>query len=97
MALGEQTQVIPVPIPVSFSIKCRLEGNNLKETHTVPLPDWSQCPEGESIPGKVSGARVFRVSRIRVKLVFGNPGDGLSIDRNYRAAGRDGGTNQGRN
>ncbi|MEZ5403338.1 MAG: hypothetical protein R2729_26900 [Bryobacteraceae bacterium] len=27
--------------------------------------DWSRCPEIESIPGKVSGAWVFRGTRIR--------------------------------
>jgi uncharacterized protein (DUF433 family) len=36
----------------------------------MPVLDWSQCPEVESIPGKVSGAWVFRDSRMPVKLVF---------------------------
>jgi uncharacterized protein (DUF433 family) len=45
----------------------------------MPLLDWSQCPEVESIPGKVSGAWVFRNSRMPVKLVFENLEDGLSI------------------
>jgi uncharacterized protein (DUF433 family) len=42
--------------------------------------DWSQCPAVESIPGKVSGAWVFRDSRMPVRLVFENLEDGMSID-----------------
>jgi uncharacterized protein (DUF433 family) len=42
--------------------------------------DWSQCPDVESIPGKVSGAWVFRDSRMPVKLVFENLEDGMTID-----------------
>jgi uncharacterized protein (DUF433 family) len=42
--------------------------------------DWSQCPAVESIPGKVSGAWVFRDSRMPVKLVFENLEDGMTID-----------------
>lgn len=42
--------------------------------------DWSKCPAVESIPGKVSGAWVFRNSRTPVKLVFENLEDGMSID-----------------
>ena len=42
--------------------------------------DWSQCPDVESVPGKVSGAWVFRDTRMPVKLVFENLEDGMSID-----------------
>jgi uncharacterized protein (DUF433 family) len=42
--------------------------------------DWSKCPAVESIPGKVSGAWVFRNSRTPVKLVFENLEDGMTID-----------------
>jgi uncharacterized protein (DUF433 family) len=41
--------------------------------------DWSQCPVVESIPGKVSGAWVFRGTRLRVATVIENLED-LSID-----------------
>ena len=34
--------------------------------------DWSQCPAVESIPGKVSGAWVFRGTRMPVTTVFEN-------------------------
>ena len=34
--------------------------------------DWSQCPDVESVPGKVSGAWVFRGTRTPVSIVFEN-------------------------
>ena len=34
--------------------------------------DWSQCPAMESIPGKVSGAWVFRGTRVPVAAIFEN-------------------------
>ncbi len=34
--------------------------------------DWSQCPALESIPGKVSGAWVFRRTRVPVSAILRN-------------------------
>ncbi len=45
----------------------------------APL-DWSQCPAVESIPGKVSGAWVFKDTRTPVSIVFENLQDGMSIE-----------------
>jgi len=42
--------------------------------------DWSQCPVVESVPGKVSGAWVFRGTRIPVAAVFENLEDGLTVN-----------------
>jgi len=42
--------------------------------------DWSQCPAVESVPGKVSGAWVFRGTRMPVATVFENLADGMTID-----------------
>jgi len=42
--------------------------------------DWSNCPAVESVPGKVSGAWVFRGTRMPVAAVFENLEDGLTID-----------------
>jgi uncharacterized protein (DUF433 family) len=42
--------------------------------------DWSQCDAVESVPGKVSGAWVFRGTRIPVASVFENLQDGLTVD-----------------
>jgi uncharacterized protein (DUF433 family) len=41
--------------------------------------DWSQCPAVESIPGKVSGAWVFKGTRTPVALVFENLEDGMTV------------------
>jgi uncharacterized protein (DUF433 family) len=42
--------------------------------------DWSQFPAVESIPGKVSGAWVFRGTRMPVQTVFENLKAGMSVD-----------------
>jgi uncharacterized protein (DUF433 family) len=42
--------------------------------------DWSQCPAVERIPGKVSGAWVFKGTRTPVAIVFENLEDGMTID-----------------
>ena len=41
--------------------------------------DWSQCPAVESIPGKVSGAWVFRDTRLPVATVIESLED-LSVE-----------------
>ena len=45
----------------------------------APL-DWSQCPAVESIPGKVSGAWVFKGTRMPVATVFENLEAGLTVE-----------------
>jgi uncharacterized protein (DUF433 family) len=45
----------------------------------MPTLDWAQCPAVESIPGKVSGAWVFRDTRLPVATVIENLED-LSIE-----------------
>jgi uncharacterized protein (DUF433 family) len=42
--------------------------------------DWSRCPAVESVPGRVSGAWVFRGTRMPVATVFENLEDGMTID-----------------
>jgi uncharacterized protein (DUF433 family) len=41
--------------------------------------NWSQCEAVESVPDKVSGAWVFRGTRIPVSVVFENLEDGLTL------------------
>ena len=41
--------------------------------------DWSQCPAVESVPGRVSGAWVFRDTRLPVATVIENLED-LSVE-----------------
>jgi uncharacterized protein (DUF433 family) len=42
--------------------------------------DWSQCSAVESVPGKVSGAWVFKGTRMPVSLVFENLEAGATIE-----------------
>jgi uncharacterized protein (DUF433 family) len=60
-----------VPKPPNNSI-------NGKKVDMAAL-DWSQCDAVESVPGRVSGAWVFKGTRMPVATVFENLED-LSID-----------------
>ena len=42
--------------------------------------DWSQCPAVESVPGRLSGAWVFRDTRMPVAAIFENLEDGATVD-----------------
>ncbi len=42
--------------------------------------DWSQCPAVESVPGKRSGAWVFKDTRMPVSTVFENFESGATIE-----------------
>jgi uncharacterized protein (DUF433 family) len=56
----------------------------------MPDLDWSQCLAVEGIPGKVSGAWVFRETRMPVQTVFENPEAGMWWTfRNSRTPVRD--------
>jgi uncharacterized protein (DUF433 family) len=51
-----------------------------KEFEQMACLDWSQCPAVESTPGKVSGAWVFRGTRMPVQTVFENLEAGMSVE-----------------
>jgi len=42
--------------------------------------DWSKCPAVESVPGRLSGAWVFRDTRMPVSAVFENLEAGATIE-----------------
>ena len=42
--------------------------------------DWNQCPAVERVPGKVSGAWLFKGTRVPVTALFENLEDGARID-----------------
>lgn len=42
--------------------------------------DWSQCPAIEQIPGKVSGAWLFKNTRVPVKALFENLEGGATVE-----------------
>jgi len=41
--------------------------------------DWTQCPVVERVPGKVSGAWVFKDTRVPVRALFENLEGGATI------------------
>ena len=41
--------------------------------------DWSKCPVVESVPGKVSGAWVFKGTRLPLYVLFENLAAGATI------------------
>jgi uncharacterized protein (DUF433 family) len=46
----------------------------------MPSLDWSRCPAVESVPGKMSGARVLKGTRMPVSAIFENLEAGANID-----------------
>jgi uncharacterized protein (DUF433 family) len=46
----------------------------------MAILDWSQCPAVESVPGKRSGAWVFKNTRMPVSTVFENFESGATIE-----------------
>ncbi len=46
----------------------------------MAILDWSQCQAVESVPGRLSGAWVFRDTRMPVSAVFENLEAGATID-----------------
>ena len=42
--------------------------------------DWNECSAVERVPGKVSGAWLFRGSRVPVKALFENLESGARVD-----------------
>ncbi|MBI2929095.1 MAG: DUF433 domain-containing protein [Verrucomicrobia bacterium] len=42
--------------------------------------DWSQCTAVERVPGRVSGAWVFRDTRVPVRALFENLEHGASVN-----------------
>lgn len=44
------------------------------------MQDWNQCPAVERDPHRVSGAWVFRGTRVPISSLFENLRDGASVD-----------------
>lgn len=45
----------------------------------MAMLDWTQCPAVERIPGKVSGAWLFKNTRVPVKALFENIEGGATV------------------
>ncbi len=42
--------------------------------------DWTQCPAVERVPGKVSGAWLFKGTRVPVQALFSNLESGARVE-----------------
>jgi uncharacterized protein (DUF433 family) len=49
-------------------------------TASIMALDWSQCPEVTRSPDVMSGAWVFKGTRLTVATIFDNLDDGMTID-----------------
>lgn len=52
----------------------------LRVGYETLMLDWSQCPQVERSPDKVSGAWVFENTRVPVKALFENLENGATIE-----------------
>jgi uncharacterized protein (DUF433 family) len=53
-----------------------------KAKHTMySMLDWSNCPEVERVEGKLSGAWVFKGTRVPVRALFENLESGATIEQ----------------
>jgi uncharacterized protein (DUF433 family) len=59
--------------------KKALPGGYQQATMAAML-DWSQCSAVERVPGKVSGAWVFKGTRVPVRALFENLEGGASVN-----------------
>jgi len=46
----------------------------------LAMLDWTQCAAVEGAPGKVSGAWVFKATRVPVRALFENLEDGATVN-----------------
>lgn len=85
-ALTTVTIELPDQQAAILSQQAAAQGVSLQElirrraTETAQAIDWSQCPAVESVPGKVSGARVLKNTRMPVSAIFENLEAGANID-----------------
>ena len=46
----------------------------------LAMLDWTQCPAVERVAGKVSGAWVFKATRVPVRALFENLEDAATVN-----------------
>jgi uncharacterized protein (DUF433 family) len=60
--------------------RCRLHPSRLRAA-ALQMLDWSKCEAVESHPQRVSGAWVFRGTRVPVSALFQNIESGATVDQ----------------
>jgi uncharacterized protein (DUF433 family) len=53
---------------------------NLRSAYAFAMLDWKECGAVERVPGRVSGAWVFKGTRVPVHALFENLEEGASVD-----------------
>jgi uncharacterized protein (DUF433 family) len=70
--------------PVTTFIKFRRDKSALAvvavQSYCLLMLDWSKCSAVERIAGKVSGAWLFKDTRVPVAALFENLEDGATVD-----------------
>jgi len=54
--------------------------SDYQQATMATMLDWSQCSAVERVPGKVSGAWVFKGTRVPVRALFENLEGGACVD-----------------
>jgi uncharacterized protein (DUF433 family) len=63
-----------------FSLVYDFIAQKIKRAYRLTMLDWSQCAAVERNPAKVSGAWVFKNSRVPVRALFENLEGGASVN-----------------
>jgi len=65
----------------SARIDCRIIAGDDRASKVSSMPDWSSCTAVERSSKKMSGAWVFRGTRVPVKALFENLEGGATVDQ----------------
>jgi len=57
---------------------------NVRSDYAVVMLDWNECVAVERVRGRVSGAWVFKGTRVPVRALFENLEEGASVDEFLR-------------
>jgi uncharacterized protein (DUF433 family) len=63
-----------------FSFRLSVLAVTAIQSYYVVMLDWSKCSAVERVPGKVSGAWLFKGTRVPVAALFENLEDGATVD-----------------
>ena len=60
---------------------CFQPAGALECRYVSSMLNWNQCPVVEQVPGKVSGAWVFKGTRVPVRALFENLEGGATVEQ----------------
>ena len=69
------------PIPLELHPRCLFRCRESASDYTLSMLDWTACTALERSAEKVSGAWLFRGTRVPVKTLFENLEDGATVDQ----------------